>query len=505
MALVPIIVVLGAWGVAGAMGAGTSRSGQTAQVPERLTVGFGYRISNLDPDTAGSPHDTSALWLIGGSLYETRLGGKVVPGLAKSYTVSKNGLTWTFTLRSGLKFSNGTPLTSADVKATLDRMKKDKRNIWIGLLGPIKNVAAPNPLTVVFNLKRKYYSLLTVLTEPPFVILPRAGLAQGKKFYQAPISAGPYKVASFGTNGSTYVRNDLYWGPKPLFKEIRFTVIQDPNNRIAQLKAGQIDVADDLPPNLLGQLRQDKSFRTSVDQFYGFTSLNLNNTKPPLDDPRVRRAISYAIDRDQINKVVFLGQNTVMAGFWPPTMTGYDSKIPTKRDVAKAKELLKNTACASGCTIEMLHTEGNAVYTPVSLVIQDNLKDIGITGKLVKLDFDAFIERILPGKYQAAVTSNYDYANTPDGLGLGTLSITGGQKSNRSWYDSDEMEAALEQAILSTGAKRAAALRRVNNLFFRDMPYVNVMAFSSVTGYRFPRSVVNFEPSFVLHVGYEKG
>ena len=502
---IPVTTGLLAVAALSACGSGSSTTTSTGAAstpaPATATVAWAAQIDGLDPDNGFANQALAAFHLIGGNLYDINAAGKTVPGLASSGSVSSDQTTWTFKLRPGLKFSDGSPLTSADVKATIDRSKADKANGYAGLFAPITSVDAPSPQTVVFHVSRPYPSLPTVLGEPEFLIMPSAGLAQGKSFFKKPISAGPYSLQSWGGGGdSTYVVNPNYWGPRPVIKTLKFTTIPDFNSRLAQLQSGQIQSVVDLPPSVLPQLTGNSAISAGVVQIYGFNVLNMLNTKAPLNNLNLRKAISLAIDRQKIVQDVWSGQNTAYAGFWPPTMDGYDSSISTAQDIAQAKQLVANSPCASGCTLKMQYTDSFPSSEQIALIIQSNLNQIGIKTQLVKLENAIWFNNMYNGKYQLSVSNLYDYANVPDGMVAYAIDPAGGLNSNYSGWDSKAAIAAGQQAMISSGSARDTALANVNKEFLKDQPYATLNTYAVVFATRLPKDLITLTASEFIDV-----
>ncbi|HMJ03513.1 MAG TPA: ABC transporter substrate-binding protein, partial [Conexibacter sp.] len=216
LAALAVAAVLAACGGDDSSSGTTAASGGSgsAEVPQELTVGSAQKILTLDPDLAADGYSEGVVHLLGGNLYELGADRQVRPQLADGDgVVSDDGLTWTFELREGLRFSDGTPLTSEDVKATIERAKSDRSNVYIGFVDPIERVEAPTPTKVVMHLNRPYPSLQMVLSEPETTIFPKEGLAQGKSFFNAPVSAGQFMLESWGGSPrAVLVRNPNYAG-----------------------------------------------------------------------------------------------------------------------------------------------------------------------------------------------------------------------------------------------------------------------------------------------------
>lgn len=475
----------------------------STEAPSSLTIAYPGPMYSLDPDLAVNTHEVDALHLIGGNLYEIQANGEVVPGLAERGSVSDDGLVWTFMLREGLEFSDGAPLSSRDVKATFERAINDERNAFAGLFAPIESVEAPDPLTVVIRVKRPYPSLPTILGYPAMMIMPEAGLASGKAFLDAPVSAGPYKLVSWGGgDNSAYQVNPKYWGSKPIVQTIEFVVIEDFNARFAQLKTGQIDLSIDFPPSLLPQLERTEGIEVNLVPQYGFITLDMWIEEPPLDDPNVRKAISLALDRDQINQVVWGGQLDMMAGFWPPTMEGYDPSISTARDVEKANELLADSACADGCTLSLEFTTAWSYSDQAAAIVSANLSEIGIDVELVKVDLGTWSEHHGMGSYELSFGGLADFANIPDGLLAYGFPKKGGGglNANFSGWNSQEATTLVTRSVEATGDERSSALGEANRVFVDQQPYVTLGVFSLLVGQRYPTSVVSVGPSALIDI-----
>ena len=460
-----------------------------AAVPSTVTVGLSLKVSNLDPDLAVEPSNLDALHLIAGTLTELPgKGGAVQPGLAKSWKVAANGLTVTFNLRPGLTFSDGSALGASDVVASFQRFLTDKANVNAGLLAPIKSVAAQGN-AVVFKLKSRYPSFPTVVGEPAFPVFPAKGIASPKQFLKKPISAGPYQIGAWNGSNITLVRNPRYAGAKPVVQTIKFVTVIDPNTRVVQLRGGQIDIADNLPGSVIPQL--SGATRPVVTPIYGGVYLYVNNRHAPLNDSRVRRAISLAMNRDQLNSIAFAGKSHAMDSFFPGTMhCCHLSAPPIKQDIAKAKALLAGTACANGCNLKLSLRNGLDYADRAGVVVQQDLKAIGINASIEQVDPSVAGKAEGDGTFDLEVNGLNDYVDIPDGMLTYGLISTGGIDALFSGYKSKAMDAASLRAISSQGAARTAAIKQVEKIFAKDMPFVPLIDLSLITGTRLASNVV---------------
>jgi ABC-type transport system substrate-binding protein len=488
-----------------AAAAGSARA-RTDGSPAQITVAVGTRPATMDPDLVTSITDVDAMNLIAGTLFRWQ-NNATVPDLASGVKTSANGLTQTFTLRPHLKFSDGTPLTAKDVAATLTRGKNDKSNGYGGLYKPIVSATATSPHTVVVKLTRPYPSLSTILTEPEFAVLPAKDLNPAKgtavgKSLDLPVSAGRYKLQSWG-GGPTevFVSNPNYWGKKPSVGKVTFTTIPDFTARQNALRSGQVDMIISVPPSLIPATQQISGVRIGGTGLYGFSALFTNDLKPPLNNVNVRKAISLAIDRDRIARNVFYDKVHALAGFWPSTMDGYDPSISTKPNPDAAKKLLAGTPCAKGCTLQLIYALSDTPWAEqVAILIQDDLKKIGIKTNLVQLDGGDIIGKMFKSQYQIGVLGVYDTAHIPDGLMAYALQKDGGLNSIFSGYNSPKMNALMKTVIESTGAKRLKALEAMNGQFVKDQPYATLSDFPFFYATKLPDSVVTIGPDGYIDI-----
>ncbi len=465
--------------------ANSASAAESAAAPAQVRVGWpeGIKTLNLARTTDSLPIMVGHL--IGGTLTnfnDTATG--VVPGLAANSDVSGDGKVYTFTLRPDLHFSDGSPLTSADVKATFDTARADKANSNAADYDAWTSVEAPTPDTVVIKLSAPQPGLPSLLAAPWHMILPANAASKGAAFFNNPVTAGPYMVESIANGGAnvTLVANPNYYGTKPSIAKFVFNQVDDQNTRIVQLKSHQIDVAGELDPSTLSQLDGD-GVASEVVRTFGAYYLWMNDRKQPLADVNVRRAISYAINRDQINKIVWGGQNTPLGGLFPSTMREHVNNIPIVQDIAKAKELLKGTACESGCTIKIMVRNGRPIDQKNAVIMQQNLQEIGITLQIESVDNSVASDREMSGDFDTEGEWLGLPLDNPDVyLNYAVLS-TGGINALFSGYSSPEMDAAVGKVKSSTGDARAAAIATVNEIFARDLPYVPLNDYATVLGW----------------------
>lgn len=322
-----------------------------------LRVGLSTEPTQLDPDQLASGNDSFFTRNVFDMLYNRSPNGKLVPGIATSYRVSPDGKTYTFTIRRGVRFSDGEPVTPQDVAFSFTRYANPKINTVFSFnLAALVAAKAVGSDTVELDFKQPVGDLIA---EGGYAsIVPEKYIKEHGNAYFAkhPIGTGPFKLVSFAPNqGFTLARNDNYWGAKPGYQTIQFKYIPDPATRMAALQSGQVDVIDQVPPQDIGTLQRNSSI-TVKKQIAGdmiYTFINTLDKGKPWDDLRLRRAMAYAINQKAILKTVLGGLGVLTVGI-SPIEPGY-SKVNFHQypyNPAKAKQLLAAAGYPKGFSLD---------------------------------------------------------------------------------------------------------------------------------------------------------
>jgi peptide/nickel transport system substrate-binding protein len=254
---------------------------------------------------------TRAFALVYNNLIERDYDGSFKPGLATSWDVSGDGKVYTFHLRTGVKFHSGKTVTSADVKYTFERWLSIPNSPTAYTIKPIDHIDTPDPQTVVFTLSQPYNIFLDQLAGAYGVILNQESVDKAGKDYGISVvdGTGPFKFVSWTRNQEIdFVRNDDYNWNSPMFSNpgpayvdaVKIRIIPEDNTRIAEFQAGNVDLVQDVPLSEVDRL--DKTPGVSIVRYDQLqtTYVGMNTSKPPFDDVRVRQAVAYAINRDEI-------------------------------------------------------------------------------------------------------------------------------------------------------------------------------------------------------------
>jgi peptide/nickel transport system substrate-binding protein len=296
---------------------------------------------------------------------------------AESWEASPDSKTFTFHLRKDLKFSDGSSLTSADVVDSFNSSMNDAQNVQQGIWPKGTTIAGPDPSTVVITITDP---------QPAFVdnLLSQVGIyPKGSKpadLVTHPVSAGPFMLADWQKGQRAVLkRNPYFWNqPYPCVDEVDLLVVGDSATQALQLQAGQVDIAEELPPNQLEALRRSPGVTVPVFPTLGEELIRLQRTKQPaFQDENVRLAMNYAIDKNAIVNLVFFGTAVVEDSEMPRTKF-YKAQTPYTYDLAKAKKLMAASAFPKGFKTSLLISSGDAVESGIATIVKDQLAAIGI-------------------------------------------------------------------------------------------------------------------------------
>ncbi|MGF7174339.1 ABC transporter substrate-binding protein [Azospirillum doebereinerae] len=388
-------------GLLAALAFGSALGGAPALAQTRadVVVGMALEPPHLDP-TAGAAAAIKEVTYA--NLYEplTRVDaeGNVVPALARTWTVSEDGLTYRFTLRSGAKFHDGSVCDSADVKFSLDRARAtDSVNAQKAYFASIAAVETPDPGTVVVTLSRPDGLFLFHMASGDAAIVAPESASTNK---QKPVGTGPFKFDRWVAGDRVVlVRNPDYDGPKPALERVSFRFISDPAAQVAALKAGDVDAFTLFSTyEALPEFRNDPKFTVTVGTTEGETILSTNNARKPFDDVRVRRAMAHAIDRKTLIEGVLYGNGAAIGSHFPPHRAGYvDLTGLYPYDPAKAKALLAEAGLPNGFDTTLRLPPPPYARRGGELVAA-MLAEVGIRVKIEPMEWAAWLEKVFKGK-----------------------------------------------------------------------------------------------------------
>src|SRR5882724_8992740 len=430
----------------GSAAAGAPTSAATAGTPVHGGNLVIARTADSQSMNNTTVFDNESIWVFEQTfepLYTVSGNGKSVkPLLATSYKVSSDKKTYTFTLRSGVKFSNGQPMTSKDVKFSLDQARKAAQG-WGFIDTAIKSVSAPAPLTVVVNLKFPWAPLLADLSLFANGIVPaNYGGESETQFYTHPVGTGPFKWG-FWKKGSALklVKNTSYWQPGlPHLNSVTWTDTPSDNTRELQLKgaAGNgTPMIDEFPAwSTVASLKSTQGVNMDLFNSTETNYLAFNEKSKPFQDVHVRRAISLAINRKALVKAVLFGNGEPANSLFPPQVPFYQKSTPGLQvNVAQAKQEMAKSTVPHGFSTTVLVPSGNSDYLTIATIVQAELKPLGITVKIQQLDPNVASTNQQNLKYDMTFTLwTMDIAD-PDELATFAVNPKSGAKSFYTAYD----------------------------------------------------------------------
>ncbi len=377
-----------------ALTAGTALAAKTD-----VTLGVRLEPPGLDP-TAGAAAAIDEV--VYANIFEglTRIGpdGSVMPALARSWTISDDGLTYTFSLHSGVKFHDGTDFDANDVKFSLDRARADdSTNAQKALFAPIDAVEVVDATTVKVTLKQATGSFLFSMGWGDAVIVaPESAQTNVNN----PVGTGPFKFSRWAKGDSVeIVKNPDYWGEPASLEKATFKIIADPSAAFAAMMAGDVDGFPIFPaPENLPQFEADPRFSVVVGSTEGETILAINNKKPPFDNVLVRRAIAHAIDRQAIIDGAMFGYGTPIGTHFAPHHPAYvDLTGMSDYDPNKSRALLKEAGLENGFKAT-LKLPPPTYARRGGEIIAAQLREVGIDLEISNLEWAQWLEQAFKGK-----------------------------------------------------------------------------------------------------------
>ena len=484
-----LLVGMLALALTGCGGSKESKSGSSSKIPQdTLVVGLALDLASLDPAVA---MDNKA-WKVTYPTYQRLVDYKnnpdgtasteVGPALAKSWTVSDDGLVWTFKLNTGNKFSDGTAVDAKAVKFSIDRVIAIKKGP-ADYFNYVTSVEAPDAETVVFILKQPFAPFLyTLAVNASGVVNPKVmehekdGDKGSNYLATHTMGSGAYELAEFNPGQNLkLVLNKNYAGKAPAIKTVLFQVIKDPSAQRLQLENGDLDIASGIPMDQLDQIKSNPNVQIVESPSLLTSIVYINNQKAPLNNVKVRQAIDYAVDYKGIIDGAVKGRGEQLATPVPQGMWGRDDSIKGySLDPEKSKSLLKEAGLESGLTLKLLYSDNQGFNETQALMLQNNLEKVGIKLELEKVAWAIFRERVDKADFDLAMgTWSPDYADPQFFMTYWFDSSYFGLAGNRAFYKNDEVDNILRKAESTTKQEERVALyKQAQNLVIADAPYI---------------------------------
>jgi len=466
------------------IGADTRTPAAAAGAPRRggiLKAAFSADPAGFDPVRGPSGMSHVVIEQVYSTLMALDPDAKPYPELAQSYTITDDGLTYTFNLRKGVKFHHGDELTAEDVKFSFDRLRAPKSGYSYGAqVETIKSVDAVDRYTVRFRLSKVTGPFLIYMAFPGSSIVPKKLVDGGHDLNAKPIGTGPFKFVSYEPRSAIkFQRNPEYFETgKPYFDAMEYRIISDITALTNALLSGVVNFSNEIPPKDFAKVKGSAGLTAVTLEGSRYNWLLLNNTKKPFDNPKVRQAVSFALDRQALVDGAFFGLATpILGGVIPQWNWGYaDIKfVSPKGDPAKSKALLAEAGYPNGITgvdIGMTLPSSFPNIMAMGPIVQANLAKAGIQAKLGTMEIPRYWDEVWSTS-NFGITMMYWLSPLADPDDFVTNNYHCGMAINVQKYCSKEMDALLEQAKSApTVEARKDLYRKMQDLSMQDMPIV---------------------------------
>jgi glutathione transport system substrate-binding protein len=330
------------------------------------------------------------------SIYEGLVGfnkeGKLVPELATSWTSNPQATVFTFDLRKGVTFQDGTPFNAQAVKTyfdwVIDPANHFKRE---SLYNVIKNVDVLSEYKVQFTLSKPFGAMLYTFAHPAGrIVSPAAIKKYGKDVAKHPVGTGPFEFVSW-TPGQKIVLKAYanYWGGAPKVENLDFLFVPNAATRVAMLQSGEAQFIEDLPPQLVDPIKANSKLEVSATPSIYVRFMAMNTQVKPFNDYRVREAMNYAVDKKTIVSVIAKGFGTELTAPIAKQVTGYSAQTPYAYDPEKAKQLLAEAGYPNGFTFT-IDSLNSTTYQQLDQVLQQMFAKVGVTAKINPMESGTF-------------------------------------------------------------------------------------------------------------------
>jgi peptide/nickel transport system substrate-binding protein len=415
----------------------------------------------------------------------------LTPAVASSYTISPDGKTYTFHLRPGIKFSNGTPVTVQDIKYSLDTWANPKVDTVAVLASGYKETQIVNSSTVKVLLTQATPGLIYNMSIFNAMIVPKKLLqSEGSNFYNHPIGTGPFTVSKWVKGNSiTFTPNKYYWQKGlPYLNSVKYLYAQNDNTRVLDLKSGQAQIADGIPYNQIDSLKTASGINLQAAKVPYWVGVWLNHQFGPFKDLNVRKAINYALDRDLMNKQVFAGVGTIPNSILPQLKgDASNAQVPPYTfDMAKAKQLMSQSKYPHGFSATLQYFTGYTEYTDLALLLQQQLGQIGIKLKLQQDDQATETKNFQAGDYQMVFPYSEFTSDVfvPDEYAQ-FVGVYDGIHGFWSWWKDPAIQSQIEQYVHNPDvATRGVQWQKIQGEMQAQAPVVNILDLPFVNAHR---------------------
>ena len=457
--------------------------------PRMLVLARTGEIKSFDPALAVDVRSGQIIALTYDNLVHFGNSTELVPGIAESWTLSDDGLTYTFYLYRGFRFHDGTGITAKDVRYSFERAAQGPQSwLFTRIAGSDKFLTEENShiTGILLPEGEEGYKVEITLKEPfspfiQFMAMPAAAVVNRKAIEGGSIDltveaagSGPWVLEEWVRDGHMlFSTNDNYFHKPPRMKKLKLRIISEEMTQSAEFEAGNLDIVS-IPGAETEMWRKDPRWEGLIyeQQELNTYYIGLNCSRPPFNDARVRQAMNLAVDREKILRFVLSGNGTLAHGTIPPGISGYDhTKNPYPYNPTKAKQLLTEAGYPNGFTMKLWQSQASGL-AQVMEAFQSYWKAVGINAAIIRNDWNVFKAAIRDGKPDAYYLDWF--ADYPDGENfLFPLFHSSESMTKRNRYSNPEVDQRIEEVqSIADSPERNRLMTEVDSLIFYDAPWV---------------------------------
>ena len=488
--LAAALVPAGLWGVA------------QAQAPNTLVIAIGADQTGLDPQTVENNESGFVMSTIFDSIVNYKPGSSIVgPGLAERWTISPDGKIYTFTLRRGVTFHDGTPMNAHTVADDVDRAINPQNPCYVlgrkgvdtyddftfGSVqdGTVVKMDVLDDDTLRFTLPKPnapFLSSLAMIWQG--IMSPAATKQYACDASQHPVGTGPFRFVEAVRNDHVTVEaNAAYWGGRPKVDRIIFQIVPESATRMLKLERNEVQILADVPPSDYARVTANSALKLYQQAGLTILGVAMANDLSPFRDKRVRQAMNYAVDKDAINKGLYGGATTASQGM-PPVLWGYNKSVaPYPYDPERAKALLREAGFPNGFTTDMMVYANPRGYNPIGgaklgEAVQGYLGKVGARVRITQYEWGAYLDRARHTHWEGFAIEGWSGDNgDPDNF-LGDLfewDTAAGKARVNDWsrHHSPEYDRLVQLGRQTADqAKRALIYAQANKILHDDAPWI---------------------------------
>ncbi|RDC71218.1 hypothetical protein DLJ49_15390 [Rhodovulum sp. 12E13] len=462
----------------------------SALAQSEITVAQSSDIRTLDPSVDTSPISLNVFQNVYSALTQIAADGGVEPELATGWTSNDDSTEWTFTLREGVTFHDGTPLTAEDVVWTYEKIMADEGSPVRAYLSRVDTVEATGDYEVTFTLSAPFAPWprqLTLVSILPSDTYQERG---AEAFNTDPVGSGPFRIVSWDKDEAvTMEAFDDYWGGRPAIDRVIWRPVPSDSARAAGLLSGELDVVPLLPPALVERIAAADGVEVKTVASNRVLYIGFDTNTPPYDDVNLRRAIDHAINREAITERLLRGLGEPMGQIVAPVTFGYDPAIePTPYDPDRARELLAESNY-DGEELTFLYPNNRYAFgTEVAQALGGFLDDIGVNVRLEGMEYSAYFPLWLGKELNSIHMFGFGPSIMDAQLPLGSLLAS---DSRGYWSDPKVDELIAAQLAEADPEARQALISEIWGMVKDNVPYS--MLYNEVQAYGVS-SELNWEP-----------